>query len=206
MEHPNHLFDTHSHLTDESLLHQLDQVIQRASDAGVIGIVAIGTTIATSRRCVDLASKFSNVWVAVGIHPNYCNEAEVGDWNQIVELSRAPKVVALGETGLDLHWDHTPWNVQVDYFGRHIQLSGETGLPLVIHMRDCEAQMMDELAKIAGDKKITRNHAFVYGHFGRSERIPRIWSPHKFCRNVDFSKIRSSSVGRQTNPFRSFVD
>ncbi len=166
MEHPHHLFDTHSHLTDESLLHQLDHVIQRASDAGVIGIVAIGTTIATSRRCVDLASKFSNVWAAVGIHPNYCNEAEVGDWNQIVELSRAPKVVALGETGLDLHWDHTPWNVQVDYFGRHIQLSGETGLPLVIHMRDCEAQMMHELAKIAGDKKL---RGIMHSFTGTSE-------------------------------------
>ncbi len=154
MTTPLPLFDTHAHLEDESLFQQLDHVIHRATETGVVGMVAIGTTAATSHRCVEIASTYSNVWAAVGIHPNDCNEAAVGDWDQIVELSRAPKVVALGETGLDRYWDRAPWNVQVDYFRRHIQLSEETGLPLVIHMRNCEAEMLEELAKVARGQKL----------------------------------------------------
>ena len=146
---PNHLFDTHSHLSDESLSIHLDQVIQRATDAGVVGIVAIGTTLETSRRCVEIAAKYERVWAAVGIQPNYCGEANPADWEQIVQLARAPKVVAIGETGLDRHWDHTPWSIQMDFFQRHLELSAETGLPMVIHMRDCEGEMLDALSSLA---------------------------------------------------------
>lgn len=148
------LFDTHAHLTEAELLNQLDQVIQRAGDAGVVGIVAIGTTLETSRDCVALAAKYENVWAAVGIQPNYCGDAQPGDWQGIEQLARSPRVVAIGETGLDRYWDHTPWPVQVDYFQRHIALSHATGRPLVIHMRDCEREMLDEVARMPNAKPV----------------------------------------------------
>ncbi len=144
----NPLFDTHSHLSDERLALDLDPVLRRATEAGVVGIVAIGTTVETSRQGVAIAAKHEGVWAAVGIQPNHCNEAQPADWEQIAQLARAPKVVAIGETGLDRYWDHTPWPVQLDYFMRHIELSAETQLPLVIHMRDCEGEMLDALSRL----------------------------------------------------------
>ena len=78
MSAANPLFDTHSHLNDESLAVDLNQVLQRATEAGVVGIVAIGTTIETSRRCVEIAAQHEGVWAAVGIQPNYCGEAKPG--------------------------------------------------------------------------------------------------------------------------------
>ena len=155
MNLPYELFDTHAHLNDEGLSAQLDQVIQRATDAGLVGIVAIGTTIETSRKCVEIAAEYEPVWAAVGIQPNHCAEANSDDWRQIVELAASAKVVAIGETGLDQYWDHTPWDVQLDYFHRHIELSAATGLPLVIHMRDCESEMLDVLEGLATSRPLS---------------------------------------------------
>src|SRR5262245_59228111 len=108
----NPLIDTHTHLYEADLLNQLDGVFRRAREAGVVGMVAIGTTVETSRECIRLANEFANVWAAIGIHPNHCNEAHPGDWEQIVSMVQLPKVVAIGETGLDRYWKDTPWPTQ----------------------------------------------------------------------------------------------
>lgn len=138
-------FDSHAHLDDDAFVNSLDQVVDRATTAGVKTMIAVGTTVAMSRRCVELADRYESVFAAVGIQPNYCHEAEKGDWDQIVELSQAPKVVALGETGLDRYWDNCPFDVQTDYFERHIRLSQRSNLPFVVHMRDCEADIIAAL-------------------------------------------------------------
>lgn len=131
------LFDTHAHLNDDEFADQLPAVVERAKAAGVERILVIGTTVATSRRAVEIAQQFENLYAAVGIQPNYVAEAQSGDWEEIVELARQPKVIALGETGLDRYWDHAPFVLQQDYFDRHLRLSQTTGLPFVVHMRDC---------------------------------------------------------------------
>jgi TatD DNase family protein len=136
------LFDTHVHLDDIQFGGDPSGVIERAKRAGVGAILAIGTTLASSRACVNLAARHSSVWAAVGIQPNHCGEAEPGDWTRVIELAREPRVVAIGETGLDKYWQHVPWDVQLSFFERHVSLSFETGLPLVIHMRDCEEDML----------------------------------------------------------------
>jgi len=87
------------------------------------------------------------VFASVGIHPNNAAHIKPGDWQRVVELARQKRVVALGETGLDRHWDDTPFEVQQDYFDRHLRLMQETGLPVVIHMRDCLAEMLTLLAE-----------------------------------------------------------
>jgi TatD DNase family protein len=105
-------------------------------------MIAIGTTAAASQKCVSLAAEYEGVYAAVGIQPNYIAEAGPDDWLTIVELADAPGVVAIGETGLDRHWDFTPFELQQDYFDRHIRLSQERDLPFVVHMRDCDADIM----------------------------------------------------------------
>jgi TatD DNase family protein len=136
------LFDTHAHLDQEEFDADRDEVIGRALEAGVESIIAVGVTAASSRACVELAGRHDGVYAAVGIQPNYTGEAAEGDWEAIVELAREPAVVAIGETGLDRYWDHTSFDVQQDYFDRHLRLSQETGLPFIVHLRECEADIL----------------------------------------------------------------
>ncbi len=139
--------DTHAHLVDPQLAPQVDDVLARARASGVIAVLAIGTDVTSSHHAMELAQRHPLVYAAVGIHPNECAAATDRDWASIIELTRQPRVVALGETGLDKHWDFTPFDRQQLWFQRHVELSNVTGLPLVIHMRDCEAEMLDFLAQ-----------------------------------------------------------
>ena len=139
------MIDTHTHLDDEQFDGVRDAVIQRARDAGVEGIVAVGTTASSSRTVVDLASQHDGVYAAVGIQPNYCGEAAEGDWDLVVHLVDENPVVALGETGLDRHWDFTPFDLQQDYFDRHLRLSQQRDLPFIVHMRDCQDDILSML-------------------------------------------------------------
>ncbi len=99
------LFDTHSHLDQDEFDDIRADVVARAKLAGVMRIVAVGTTAVASRKCVELADQYACVFAAVGIQPNYVAEAAADDWSAIEQLVSAPGVVAVGETGLDRHWD-----------------------------------------------------------------------------------------------------
>jgi TatD DNase family protein len=136
------LIDTHAHLDQEEFDADRDEVVARAASAGVGLIVAIGTTATSSARVVELAVSYPGVYAAVGIQPNYCGEARAGDWNRILELFDQPKVVAVGESGLDRHWDFAPFEVQQDYFDRHLRAAQEKELPIVIHTRDSDADVV----------------------------------------------------------------
>jgi TatD DNase family protein len=98
---------------------------------------------------IQLAEQHDCIRAAVGIHPNYAAQAAFDDWRVICELAQHPRVVALGETGLDRYWDHTPIDVQVDYFERHLALSRETGKPFIVHCRDAEAETLEVLERAA---------------------------------------------------------
>jgi len=139
------LFDTHAHLNDEQFDAARSEVVARAKDAGLLGVVAVGISAATSEECVALARQYDIVHAAVGIQPNSCAEAQPGDWDRIVDLAKQSPVVALGETGLDRYWDFAPLDLQQDYFDRHLRLSQETGLPFIVHMRDCEEDILQML-------------------------------------------------------------
>jgi TatD DNase family protein len=136
------LFDTHAHLDQEDFDADRADVVRRAAEAGVTRIVAVGTTGPTSRRCVELAREFPGVLAAVGIQPNYTAQVEAGDWDLVVELSQDPRVVAVGETGLDRHWDYAPLAVQQDFFDRHLRLSQERSLPFIVHTRESDADVL----------------------------------------------------------------
>ncbi len=140
------LVDTHAHLDDSRLRPHLREVLARARGAGVVQVVAIGTTAADSADVVALASEHPGVFAAVGFQPNNVVEAVEADWARIVELASAPRVVALGETGLDRYWDRTPFDLQQLWFQRHLDLARERDLPVVIHCRNCEADILAQLA------------------------------------------------------------
>jgi TatD DNase family protein len=136
------LIDTHAHVDDERFAGDLPEVIRRATDAGVVRVVAIATTAASSLACTELAGRYEALACTVGIQPNHVAEADASAWDQVVALARRPKVAALGETGLDRYWDYTPFAQQEDYFARHLALARQLGLGVVIHCRDAEADVL----------------------------------------------------------------
>jgi TatD DNase family protein len=136
------LFDTHAHLDQPEFDDDRAEVIARARAVGVQHMVAIGISADTSQVCVDLAAEYDGIFAAVGMQPNYIAESRPGDWDRVVELAEKPGVVAIGETGLDRYWDFTPFDVQQDYFDRHLRLSLERGLPFIVHMRDCDEDIL----------------------------------------------------------------
>src|SRR5207244_1675614 len=108
---PFPLVDTHAHLDDHRLKSRMAEVLRNARQAGVIQMVAVGTTAADSESVAALARAHPGVFAAVGIHPNDSVDAGPGDWEQIRTLARRPEVVAIGETGLDRHWDRSPFDL-----------------------------------------------------------------------------------------------
>lgn len=139
------LFDTHTHLDQSEFDDIRDAVVERAQAAGVEALIAVGTTAEASRKCVELAARYACVFAAVGIQPNYVAQAATDDWAEIERLAVAPGVVAIGETGLDRHWDYTPFDQQQEYFERHIALAQRLDLPLIVHMRDCDDDILAAL-------------------------------------------------------------
>ncbi|HQU46481.1 MAG: hydrolase TatD [Planctomycetia bacterium 21-64-5] len=137
-----HLFDTHAHLDQPEFDADRAEVIDRARQAGVETILAVGITADSSLACVELAAKHSGILAAVGIQPNYCGQAASSDWERVLSLVERPGVVALGETGLDRYWDYSEFEVQQDYFDRHLRLSQERGLPFIVHTRESDADVL----------------------------------------------------------------
>jgi TatD DNase family protein len=141
--------DTHAHIQEEAFDSDRAEVLSRAREAGVSQIVVVGFTVDSSRRAVELAAQYPGLGAVIGIQPNYVQEARPADWDAILELSRAPHVVGIGETGLDLYWDTCPIALQIEYFERHIELSRSTGLPFVVHCRDAEKEVVSVLKTAA---------------------------------------------------------
>jgi TatD DNase family protein len=139
------LVDTHAHLDDARLRSIMDDVLDRARAAHVLQIIAIGTTAATSQAVVELAQARGGIFAAVGIHPNDAADAEPDEWNRVTELVDEPKVVAIGETGLDRYWKRTPIEDQRHWFDRHLGLAHDRNLPVVIHCRDAQRDIIDQL-------------------------------------------------------------
>jgi TatD DNase family protein len=136
------LIDTHAHLDDEQFHVDLSAVLERAVAAGVSRIITIATTAPSSAACVALAAQHHMLAATVGIQPNQVAEAAPTAWDEVVRLAAAERVVAIGETGLDRHWDYTPFPQQEDYFARHLELARKLGLPVVIHCREAEADVV----------------------------------------------------------------
>jgi TatD DNase family protein len=143
------LVDTHAHLDEDAFTTDRDEVVARAVVAGLSHIVTIGTTADSSRQAVALAHTYPSLYAAVGIQPNYVADAKPADWQTILHLVTQPKVVAVGETGLDRYWDYAPFELQSEFFEKHIQLARQHDLPFIVHCREAEADIIAHLRNAA---------------------------------------------------------
>ncbi|MBN2043724.1 MAG: TatD family hydrolase [Anaerolineales bacterium] len=136
------LTDTHCHLDFDSFDADRDEVLQRASDRGVEQILIPGLDLASSRAAVAFAEKYEIIFAAVGVHPNSAATWEADTRTQLAVLAQHPKVVAIGEIGLDFYWDTTPKPLQRKVFRQQLELAAEAGLPVVIHDREAHDELI----------------------------------------------------------------
>ncbi len=141
------LIDSHAHLEMKQFSDNLDQVIHRARAAGLIHIVTVGSTLAESRRAVKIAKQYHDVSAVVGIHPHDAQDSDDHTINELKSLAENDEVVAIGETGLDFFRNRSPRPLQEDSFRKHIKLAVETGLPLVVHVRDAYERSLQIMAE-----------------------------------------------------------
>ena len=138
------LIDSHCHLDFPDFATELDAVVARARSAGIQRLVTISTRVARHDALLAIAERFPDVYCSVGTHPHYAHEELDVTATDLVERTRAAKVVALGEAGLDYHYDNSPREAQEKGFRTNIAAARATGLPLVIHTREAD----DDTARI----------------------------------------------------------
>lgn len=138
-------FDTHAHLNAEQYNEDLKEVIDRALSEGISNIVVVGFDRPTIEKAMKLAEEYEFIYASVGWHPVDAIDMTDEDLQWIEELSQHPKVVALGEMGLDYYWDKSPKDIQKEVFRKQIQLAKKVKLPIVIHNRDATADIVEIL-------------------------------------------------------------
>lgn len=141
------LIDSHCHLDFPDFGAEVEEVVARAHEAGVGLMVTISTKVSEFDRVKAVAERFSHVYCTVGIHPHEAASEPETDTATLIEMAKHPKVVGIGETGLDYYYEHSPREAQKRNFRSHIAAARETGLPLIVHTRDADedmAQILDE--------------------------------------------------------------
>ena len=145
------LVDSHCHLDFPDFAADLDAIVERAAAAHIACIVSISTRVRRFDKLLEIAERFPNVYSSIGTHPHYAHEELDVTVEELVERSRHPKVVAIGEAGLDYHYDYSPRDAQKIGFRRHIAAARATGLPLVVHAREADADVGRILEEESGE-------------------------------------------------------
>jgi TatD DNase family protein len=158
------LIDSHCHLEFPDLQREIDAVVTRAEAAGIARMVTISTRVRRHDTLLAITEHFAPVYCSVGTHPHHAAEESDVTLAELRERAARPKVVAIGEAGLDYYYDRSPRDVQERVFRTHIAAARESGLPLVIHTRDADADMIRILEDETGDRSFTAVlHCFSSG-------------------------------------------
>ena len=198
------LIDAHAHLADERILPEVEGVVARAREAGLAGVVSIATDAEDARTNLDLAERFADVWSTAGIHPHAASTASDEAFSVVRELIEHPKVVALGETGLDYHYDFSPRDVQREAFARHLELARETGLPVIVHAREADDDLR-ALLREAGRGTVGVLHSFSSGRVLLEEALALGWYA-SFSGMITFKKFDGLDFVRMVPADRIMVE
>jgi len=172
------LIDTHCHLTFEQLAGDIEAVVDRSWSAGVVGWITVGTDLQHNWQAIQLTEWFENMYAAVGIHPHDAKDVTAKVLAELKELARGEKVVAIGETGLDFHYDFSPRQEQRRAFEAQLEIARELNLPVVIHCREA----FDETIEILEQFEILKGRlkGVVFHCFSGSAQQARIVLDHGF--------------------------
>lgn len=149
------LVDSHCHLDFPEYAGQLDQVVARAEAAGVKVCVSIGTELKRFAGVRKVAESFPDIWCSVGVHPHEAGQELLADPGPLLKETAHPKVVGIGETGLDYFYEHSPRAQQIANFRAHIAAGRESGLPVIVHTRDADRDTIEVLEDEMGKGAFT---------------------------------------------------
>ncbi len=182
--------DTHAHLFYPNFNGETEQVIERAKNAGVKHIIVPGTDLATSKKAIDLAEEYEIIYAAVGVHPHDTKEWKTSFIDQIEEFAKHPKVVAIGEIGLDYYYDFSPKEVQIEAFKAQIELAIKIGLPIIVHNRDSNDDMMQIIREYKNTSLRCQFHCFA-GTAENARELNEMGHLVSFTGNITFKKMDS---------------
>ena len=154
------LIDTHSHLTFDDLARDIDDVLARSRAASVTQWITVGTDTQDSAKAIDLAERFQNVYAAVAIHPHDAKKVTGDIIQNLRRLAQHEKVVAIGETGFDLHYNRSLYQQQRRAFAEHLKIAAELNLPVIIHCRKAFDATMDALEQFGSAVRKVVFHCF----------------------------------------------
>lgn len=154
------IFETHAHYDDPAFDRDRDRLITLLKDEGVAPIVNIGASIETTKSTIELAHRYDHVYAAIGVHPSDCGDLTEKDIEWLLDLSSDEKVVAIGEIGLDYHYDEPDREIQKKWFKRQLELAEDTSLPIVVHSRDAAQDTFDIIREFRGLRGVI--HCFSY--------------------------------------------
>ncbi len=160
------LVDSHCHLDFETFSNDIEEVLERAQEAGVSGMQTICTRLSHFEKVINIAKRYSNIWCSVGVHPhNVIDEAGFCLEDILNIVNSHKEVIGIGETGLDFFYEHSPRDEQISAFRIHIQAARISGLPLIIHTRDADSETCDILEQEWNRGPFTGViHCFTGGH------------------------------------------
>jgi TatD DNase family protein len=142
-------FDSHSHLYFEDYDADREELIEKLFSSEIEGIVTVGVDQKTNEQCLALADKYPGIYAAVGFHPNEIGRTDIKELNSLRTMIRHEKAVAIGETGIDLYRDRAPLDVQRKFFIRQIEIALEENVPLIVHSRSSDAEIMAVIDEVS---------------------------------------------------------
>jgi TatD DNase family protein len=146
-------FDTHAHLTDKKFEKDVERVLERAEEAGVEQIINVGDEIESSRECVEMSRRNTMLLPAIGVHPHNAESCKAGVEGTLTELAKGNRVYAIGEIGLDYHYEFSPRDVQRQVFEQQLGLAQQLDLPVIMHCREAHTDLMRVLEKFENPRK-----------------------------------------------------
>ncbi len=157
------LIDSHAHIQGQEYAGEVDRIIARAREAGIDKIIVVGGAgeMSSNKDAVALADLYANVYATVGMHPHDAKDVGTDELRELQHLTFHPKVIAVGETGLDYYYNHSPHDVQRRVFTHFIHMARDTGLPLVVHERDAARETAELLRSEGGQDLRGVIHCFT---------------------------------------------
>lgn len=194
------LIDTHCHLNDEKLLPEAGEIVAGFSSCGIESAICVGYDMPSSEVAAELAEKYENLYAAVGIHPHDAVTADYDKYERLATLSSSQKVVAIGEIGLDYHYDLSPRAIQKGAFREQIELADTLGLPIVLHIREA----YEDARQILFESKRYINNGLLLHCYSGSKEFVKVFGEldayFAFGGAITFNNARHNIEALQTVP------
>ena len=196
------LTDTHAHLYYPEILDNIDEILDRAKDAGIERIIVPAVDLESSKKIIELSEKYDMIYSALGVHPGDVSKNDLSVLEEIEKMLSHEKVVAVGETGLDYYWDTSNIDLQKEFFKKQIELASAYNLPVVIHTREST----DDAISIIESFSIKKDHQNIKCQFhcfsGNENELNRILDLKNFyisyCGNITYKNSAYSEIVKNT--------